>query len=86
VASRADVDRRSVSRASHPQGDTAAVTTIHAMQKFAAKLRYDIDALRNPIREQWPDQGQINWLKTLKRAIADRLASRRSQSETARQR
>ena len=26
---------------------------IHAMQKFAAKLRHDIDAVRNAIREPW---------------------------------
>ena len=44
---------------------------IHVMQKFAAKLRSDIDAVRNAIREPWSNgqtEGQINRLKMLKRA------------------
>ena len=48
---------------------------IHAMQKFAAKLRHDIDAVRNAIREPWSNgqtEGQINRLKMLKRAMYGR--------------
>ena len=35
---------------------------IHSMQKFAAKLRYDIDAVRNAVCEPWSDgqtEGQL---------------------------
>jgi transposase len=45
---------------------------IYAMQRFAAKLRYDIDAVRNAICEPWSNgqtEGQINRLKMLKRAM-----------------
>jgi len=45
---------------------------IHAMEKFAAKLRHDIDAVRDAIREPWSNgqtEGQINRLKALKRAM-----------------
>jgi transposase len=48
---------------------------IHAMQKFAAKLRHDIDAVRNAIREPWSNgqtEGQTNRLKMLKRAMYGR--------------
>ena len=48
---------------------------VHAMQKFAAKLRHDIDAVRNAIREPWSNgqtEGQINRLKMLKRAMYGR--------------
>jgi transposase len=50
---------------------------IHVMQKFAAKLRQDIDAVRNAIREPWSNgetEGQINRLKTLKRAMYGRAS------------
>jgi transposase len=50
---------------------------IHVMQKFAAKLRYDIDAVRNAIREPWSNgqtEGQINRLKMLKRATYGRAS------------
>jgi Transposase len=49
----------------------------HAMQKFAAKLRHDIDAVRNAIREPWSNgqtEGQINRLKMLKRAMYGRAS------------
>jgi transposase len=51
---------------------------IYAMQKFAAKLRHDIDAVHNAICEPWSNgqtEGQINRLKMLKRAMYG-LASR----------
>ena len=50
---------------------------IHVMQKFAAKLRSDIDAVRNAIREPWSNgqtEGQINRLKMLKRAMYGRAS------------
>jgi transposase len=45
---------------------------LYAMQRFARTLRRDIDAVRNPITERWSNgqtEGQINHLKTLKRAM-----------------
>jgi transposase len=51
---------------------------IHAMQKFAAKLRHDIDAVRNAINEPWSNgqtEGQINRLKALKRAMYGRASA-----------
>jgi transposase len=50
---------------------------IHAMRRFAAKLRLDIDAVRNAILEPWSNgqvEGQINRLKTLKRAMYGRAS------------
>ena len=48
---------------------------IHAMRVFARTLRQDIDAVRNAIVEPWSNgqtEGQINRLKTLKRAMYGR--------------
>jgi transposase len=48
---------------------------LYAMQRFARTLRRDIDAVRNTIRETWSNgqtEGQINRLKTLKRAMYGR--------------
>jgi transposase len=48
---------------------------LYAMQRFARTLRRDIDAMRNAITEQWSNgqtEGQINRLKTLKRAMYGR--------------
>jgi transposase len=45
---------------------------LHAMRRFARKLRQDIDAVRNAILEPWSNgqvEGQINRLKTLKWAM-----------------
>jgi transposase len=45
------------------------------MQRFARTLRRDIDAVRNAIAERWSNgqtEGQINRLKTLKRAMYGR--------------
>jgi transposase len=50
---------------------------IHTMQKFAAKLRHDIDAVRNAVCEPWSNgqtEGQINRLKMLKRAMYGRAS------------
>ena len=50
---------------------------VHALQAFAAKLRHDIDAVRNAIREPWSNgqtEGQINRLKMLKRAMYGRAS------------
>src|SRR5579883_1263588 len=48
---------------------------LYAMQRFARTLRRDIDAVRNAVTEQWSNgqtEGQINRLKTLKRAMYGR--------------
>jgi len=50
---------------------------VHALQAFAAKLRHDIDAVRDAIREPWSNgqtEGQINRLKMLKRAMYGRAS------------
>ena len=49
---------------------------IHTMQKFAAKLRHDISAVRNAICEPWSNgtEGQINRLKMLKRTMYGRAS------------
>ena len=42
------------------------------MQRFARTLKQDIDAVRNAVTETWSNgqtEGQINRLKTLKRAM-----------------
>jgi transposase len=47
------------------------------MRRFARKLRQDIDAVRNAILEPWSNgqvEGQINRLKTLKRAMYGRAS------------
>ena len=48
---------------------------LYAMQGFARTLRKDLDAVRNAIAETWSNgqtEGQINRLKTLKRAMYGR--------------
>jgi transposase len=48
---------------------------LYAMQRFARTLRRDIDAVRNAITEHWSNgqtEGQINRLKTIKRAMYGR--------------
>ena len=45
------------------------------MQRFVRTLRRDIDAARNAVTESWSNgqtEGQINRLKTLKRAMYGR--------------
>jgi transposase len=48
---------------------------IYGMQRFARGLRHDIEAARNAVLESWSNgqtEGQINRLKTLKRAMNGR--------------
>ena len=48
------------------------------MQQFAAILRRDLVAVRNAISEPWSNgqtEGQINRLKTLKRAMYERAGA-----------
>ena len=48
---------------------------IYAMQRFARAIRQDIEAVRNAVSEPWSNgqtEGQINKLKTLKRAMYGR--------------
>src|SRR5208337_1611823 len=48
---------------------------LYAMQRFARTSRRDIDAVRNAITEHWSNgqtEGQINRLKTIKRAMYGR--------------
>jgi transposase len=48
---------------------------LHAMQRFARSLLHDLDAVRNAMIEPWSNgqtEGQINRLKTLKRAMYGR--------------
>ena len=50
---------------------------IPVIQQFAAKLRHDIDAVRNAILEPWSNgqtEGQVNRLKMLKRAMYGRAS------------
>lgn len=51
---------------------------IHAMRRFAGKLRQDIDAVRNAILDTWSNgraAGQVNRLRTLKRAMYGRASA-----------
>lgn len=53
----------------------AHLSAIYAMRRFARTLRHDIGAVRNAMMEQWSNgqtEGQINRLKTLKRAMYGR--------------
>jgi len=48
---------------------------IYAMQRFAKTIRQDLEAVRNAVSEPWSNgqtEGQINRLKTLKRAMYGR--------------
>jgi transposase len=50
---------------------------IYAIQRFARTLRRDVDAVRNALSESWSNgqtEGQINRLKTLKRAMYGRAS------------
>ena len=53
----------------------ARAAGIYAMQRFARTIRQDLDAVRNAVLEPWSNgqtEGQINKLKTLKRAMYGR--------------
>ncbi len=50
-------------------------SSIYSMQMFGRSLRQDLDAVRNAMTEPWSNgqvEGQINRLKTLKRAMYGR--------------
>jgi transposase len=53
----------------------ARASGIYAMQRFAKTIRQDLEAVRNGMSEPWSNgqtEGQINKLKTLKRAMYGR--------------
>jgi transposase len=53
----------------------AQASGIHCIRQFVFKLRQDLAAIRNAISELWSNgqtEGQINRLKTLKRAMYGR--------------
>ena len=53
----------------------ARASGIYAMQRFARTIRQDLVAVRNAVLEPWSNgqtEGQINKLKTLKRAMYGR--------------
>jgi transposase len=53
----------------------ARASGIYAMQRFAKTIRQDLEAVRNAVLEPWSNgqtEGQINRLKTLKRAMYGR--------------
>jgi hypothetical protein len=53
----------------------ARASGIYAMQRFAKAIRQDLEAVRNAMSEPWSNgqtEGQINRLKTLKRAVYGR--------------
>jgi transposase len=50
----------------------ARASGIYAMHRFAKAIRQDLEAVRNAVSEPWSNgqtEGQINKLKTLKRAM-----------------
>jgi transposase len=58
--------------------DDAQRSGVYAMQRFACKLRSDIHAVRKAVAEPWSNgqtEGQINRLKTLKRAMYGRASA-----------
>jgi transposase len=58
--------------------DDAHQSGIYAMQRFAKSLARDLDAVRNAITQPWSNgqtEGQINRLKTLKRAMYGRAGA-----------
>ena len=59
----------------------AFASGIHWMRQFVITLKRDIDAVRNAITTPWSNgqtEGQINKLKTLKRAMYGRRSAARS--------
>jgi transposase len=53
----------------------ARASGVYAMQRFARTIRQDLEAVRNAVLEPWSNgqtEGQINKLKTLKRAMYGR--------------
>jgi transposase len=55
--------------------DDVRASGIYGMQRFARTIRQDLEAVRNAVLEPWSNgqtEGQINKLKTLKRAMYGR--------------
>jgi hypothetical protein len=55
--------------------DEADRCSLPMIQRFARTVNHDLEAVRNPATERWsngPVEGQINRLKTLKRAMYGR--------------
>ena len=53
----------------------ARASGIYVMRRFAKTIRQDLEAVRNAMSEPWSNgqtEGQINRLKTLKRAMYGR--------------
>ena len=62
----------------HSGLNDARATGMYDIRRFAQILRRDIDAVRNAISERWSNgqmEGQINRLKTLKRAMNGRAGT-----------
>ncbi len=58
--------------------DDAHLCGLYGMRCFAYTVRHDIAAVQNAIRERWSNgqtEGQINRLKTLKRAMYGRAGT-----------
>ena len=58
--------------------DDAQQSGIYAMQRFARTVRRDVDAVTYALTEGWSNgqtEGQINRLKTLKRAMYGRAGT-----------
>ncbi|WP_414684778.1 transposase [Methylosinus sp.] len=54
---------------------TLATRGIHCLRQFAIKAQQDLTAVQNAVTERWSNgqtEGQINRLKTLKRAMYGR--------------
>ena len=55
--------------------DEAHRCSLQTIQRFARTVSHDLEAVRNAVTERWsngPVEGQINRLKTLKRAMYGR--------------
>ena len=55
--------------------DDAQSSRVSSIERFARVLHRDVDAVKNAITEKWSNgqaEGQINRLKTLKRAMYGR--------------
>ncbi|WP_436118893.1 transposase [Phyllobacterium sp. LjRoot231] len=58
--------------------DDAFETGIYAMQRFVRTLNRDLEAVRNAVEQPWSNgqiEGQVNRLKTLKRAMYGRVGA-----------
>jgi transposase len=58
--------------------DDAQHSGIYAIHRFARTLRRDVEAIKNAVTELWSNgqtEGQINRLKTLKRAMYARAGT-----------